>query len=52
MQKYLKTEEIQVNEAKNVFKFRTKSANFKVIFETDMKIKGGHNGHSGTFSAV
>ena len=32
MQNYLKTEEIPVNEAKNLFKYRTKSANFKDNF--------------------
>ena len=40
MQKYLKTEEIPVNEAKNLFKFRTKSANFKDNFGDRYQNKG------------
>jgi hypothetical protein len=40
MQKYLKTEEIPVNEAKNLFKYRTKSANFKDNFGDRYEYKG------------
>ena len=40
MQNYLKTEDIPVNEAKNLFQYRTKSANFKDNFGDRYENKG------------
>ena len=40
MQKYLKSEEIPVNQAKNLFRFRTRSAHFKANYGERYESKG------------